>query len=163
MSHRLLSVCIFCFVCATHSPCASHAAIGHIEQHRRDGYKDPNIPVIEANHELSFRDKRYTSNSQDSPVKTNEIAPRNRLVTGENDDPSSNLFNSETEILERIFAEFGEGDKMSAQSLRKLIKKLDLLHVLSEKLFEHDLDNVDVRKEAREAERNNVTVSCFIH
>lgn len=157
MSHSLLSVCIFCFVCATHSPCASHAAIGHVEQHRHDGYKDPNIPVIEANHELSFRDKRYTSTSQDSPVKTNEIAPTNRLVTDENDDPSSNLLpNRETEILQRIFAEFGEGDKMNEKNLRKLIKKLDLLHVLSEKLG-HDMDTVDVRKEAREVERNNVT------
>lgn len=61
--------------------------------------------------------------------------------------------------MERIFAEFGEGDRMSATSLGKLIRKLDLLRVLSEKLSEHDLDTIDVRQEGREAVQQNVTVS----
>lgn len=54
--------------------------------------------------------------------------------------------------MERIFAKFGEGDTLSPESLQKMIEKLDLLHVLSEKLQEQELDTMDGK---------NVTVSLF--
>ncbi|XP_066139366.1 zinc transporter foi-like [Euwallacea fornicatus] len=167
MSNHILSVCIFCFVCATHSPCASHAAIGHLEQHRHDGYKDPNIPIIEENHELSFREKRHSNHRPDSPPDANQSAQqhhhykRNWVTKSMRENEGDNFFPGESDFLRRIFLKFGDGEKMTADGLGKLLKKLDLMQILSERLKMHgdeDFLHVDVRKEAREVDQND---TCF--
>lgn len=56
MARHVLSVCVFCFICATHSPCASHAVIGDKGAQRQ--HWDPNgQPLPEA----ADRDKSENS------------------------------------------------------------------------------------------------------
>ncbi|XP_019769286.2 zinc transporter foi [Dendroctonus ponderosae] len=142
---HLLSVCIFCLICATHTPCGSHAAVSNLGEYRHDGYKDPNILQREHHEQLTLRAKRHNEERSD--------------IT--NIDPSTKR---DSDFLKKIFLKFGDGDKMSIEGLERLLKKLDLLQVVTERIEAHDKEDhhktldVDVKKQPRQIENNG---SCF--
>lgn len=168
MAHHIISVSIFCFICATHSPCASHAAVGHIEQHRYDGFKDPNIPKMENNPQLNLREKSGKNRLSDSPYYANQIADSQNDISDNNilkrsiDKHNSSSIDDENEFLKRIFLQYGDGEKMTIDGFETLLKRLDLLQTVSNRLYsqgEHDASEADVKKEAREVAEHNDT--CF--
>lgn len=66
MAKTLVSVCIFCFLCATHSPCASHAVA-------TDGATpvyDNRIPFKEAKALAEASHKNNTNHTSDEPTIT---------------------------------------------------------------------------------------------
>ncbi|XP_050315934.1 zinc transporter foi isoform X2 [Anthonomus grandis grandis] len=140
MAHHLISVSIFCLICATHSPCASHAAIGHVQQHRYDGFKDPNIPKIENNPELSVREK-HVAKAPHAGYPDNDL----ELTTPENEDVALNVSKRSVEsnltstdlYVKKIFSQFGDGEKMTIEGFGELLKKVDL-HLLAAKLGLHN-------------------------
>ncbi|KAH1015530.1 hypothetical protein HUJ05_013239 [Dendroctonus ponderosae] len=138
-------VCIFCLICATHTPCGSHAAVSNLGEYRHDGYKDPNILQREHHEQLTLRAKRHNEERSD--------------IT--NIDPSTKR---DSDFLKKIFLKFGDGDKMSIEGLERLLKKLDLLQVVTERIEAHDKEDhhktldVDVKKQPRQIENNG---SCF--
>ncbi|CAG9762265.1 unnamed protein product [Ceutorhynchus assimilis] len=152
MAHHLLSVSIFCFICATHSPCASHAAIGHLEQHRHDGYKDPNIPIPDNNPNLNLRKKLPEYSISDG---SHNADPNDRITKRSSDSENVGIDN---DFLRKIFLKFGDGDKMTMEGLGELLRRLDVLHIVSEKLHLHQDEHFDFKKEAGEIEQNE---TCF--
>lgn len=154
MAKHVISVCIFCFICATHSPCASHAAVSHENAHKNDFGKTngPNNPPLIQELQLTSREKYKLKNDLNNIgnrlISTNFVsskAKRNssvhRLVKRKANDINSNttqLNNSakfqEEDYLKKIFMLYGDGNSMNMEGFERLIKRLDLLQVLSMKL-----------------------------
>lgn len=117
MSKHVISVCIFCFICATHSPCASHVSIGNEYLHKQHNelLKDPNgsqQPILE----VSVRDKSKNENNSE---KLGDGASRTdiKLVKRE-------IVNQDEEYLKKIFALYGDGESMKMEGFERLMKSL---------------------------------------
>lgn len=119
MSKHVISVCIFCFICATHSPCASHVAVG-TEQHKQyHGFlKDPNGQLLM---EMNIRGKSKddTDKISESAIRTDQ---KHRLVKRDIND---------ADYLKKIFAIYGDGEHMGVEGFEKLMK--NLLRIISMK------------------------------
>lgn len=118
MSKHVLSVCIFCFICATHSPCASHVAVGN-EQHKQyHGFlKDPNRQLLPEENLLGKDDNKKISESASRTDQT-----PHQLVKRDNND---------ADYLKKIFALYGDGENMGMEGFERLMK--NLLRVVSVK------------------------------
>ncbi|XP_060536201.1 zinc transporter foi-like [Cylas formicarius] len=163
MAHRLISVCIFCFICATHSPCASHASIGYMELNRHDGYKDPNIQWVNEKNQLNLREKFNEESipdveTEDGPAQeignVHDIIERSVQDAGDKDNSSS-----DEDFLKKIFLKYGDGDVMTMEGFGKFVKRLRLLQVLSANLDRQDeyLEGADFKMEVREVTEDNKT------
>lgn len=138
---HVLSVCIFCFICATHSPCASHAEISDTNSHlyspkspfyddSSTGNRKPLQFATENRHKLRKREDN-TSPESLTLAKTNlDLLPSienhtvqendNKLKTAKLDNIKSN------ENLIRIFKMFGDGESITIDGLERLLEKLQL-------------------------------------
>lgn len=147
MAHHVLSVCIFCFICATHSPCASHAAVGHESVVPRRQYDDPSNPPLVENLETNSREKHrgnpyMTDHTFDDSANVLKMEQIHNLVKRGGVDENNNSVNSEivTEYLRKIFLKYGNGDTMTMEGFERLINHLDLHHILSENPHIHDIN-----------------------
>lgn len=104
MAQHFVSVCIFCFLCATHSPCASHAEIVTGSGHRYDDskpFKDPNDwPTIPG--------------EEGSQAKRDIIE---RTATNDSSD----------EYLGLLFKKYGDGNSISLDAFKQMMQHLDLV------------------------------------
>lgn len=123
----MISVCIFCFICATHSPCASHAATS---QEHLSGSKNLRNPgtynSVPAYKDISRfeRLKPYSSlNVLDSAIKNGR---RHRVEKRNSDISGSIKVNSDTELdfIKKIFELYGDGQTMNIQGFRSLVSHL---------------------------------------
>ncbi|XP_030765690.1 zinc transporter foi-like isoform X2 [Sitophilus oryzae] len=165
MAHHIISVSIFCFICATHSPCASHAVLGHIELYRHDVYKDPNIPKVENDLQHNTREKIKRSissgiNSHDDPIAslTNHDSDHKPKRSLDKFNGSTNK-DMETEFLRKLFNKYGDGDIITIDGFKNMLDRLDLLQVLSKKLDENV--GMNGNKEVIEVPERNIT--CLDH
>ncbi|CAG9863798.1 unnamed protein product [Phyllotreta striolata] len=114
MSHHVLSVCIFCFICATHTPCASHAAIKHPVHN-----KDFSNPV-----KLAYVDKfpRDVSNSQ----RNNDEGFREKRTkrSDEASEVAPNDSESDSDRLKKIFSKYGNGEVMTQEGFKRFLDDL---------------------------------------
>ncbi|XP_018580003.1 zinc transporter foi [Anoplophora glabripennis] len=147
MAHHVISVCIFCFICATHSPCASHAAVGHENVVPRRQYDDPNNPPLIENLQISPREKHRddpytTDNTFDDSANVFKIEEIHNLSKRNSLEESNDSVNSEivTEYLRKIFLKYGNGDTMTMEGFERLIHHLDLHQMLSENPHIHDIN-----------------------
>lgn len=110
MAKHFISVCIVCFLCATHLPCESHAEL------------------------RMTRDSKPSHNEADNPP----------ISEAESDD-SRNL--KREEYMERLFALYGDGKKMTLQGFGRLLESFDLMAR-------------QVPNSVQETARNNSNSSC---
>ncbi|XP_076268129.1 zinc transporter foi-like isoform X1 [Rhynchophorus ferrugineus] len=167
MAHHIISVSIFCLLCATHSPCASHAAFGHLESYRHDGYKDPNIPKLASNPIQNLREKiknsivQGTKSYDDPTARIKHFHTDNKLKRSVDDiNDGTNKDNMQTEYMKKIFLKYGDGNTITMQGFETMLKRLDLLQVLKSKFEEH-FHEMNIQEETVHAAENNVT--CFDH
>lgn len=125
MSGPMFSVCIFCFICATHSPCASHAAT------QKDSFQLEDVlgnltyvPVSPSkNVPNPGKLKPYSSLSVlDSAIKNGRM---HRLEKRNSDIRSSVNSDKEVDFIKKIFELFGDGETMSLQGFQSLVKHLN--------------------------------------
>lgn len=154
MAKHVITVCIFCFICATHSPCASHAAVSNENPHKNESgnLSGPNSPLLFEELQLTSREKyKLKNDSNSSNNNINRLIPSNyvssktktnssisKLVKRDvnNNVPHINTrakFQNE-DYLRKIFTLYGDGNSMSMEGFERLIQRLDLLQVLSMKL-----------------------------
>ncbi|KAJ8925422.1 hypothetical protein NQ315_009254 [Exocentrus adspersus] len=148
MANHVISVCIFCFICATHSPCASHVSV-NTENIPQRHYNVPNkLPLIENPPVKSPETIKDNSDTTDHSLgdRTNvNIDGFHNLVkrdVGEQND----LLNSKIAIqyLRKIFLLYGNGENMTMEGFEKLISHLDLHQDLSESPHIHDINEAAV-------------------
>lgn len=144
MAHPVLSVCIFCLICATHSPCGSHAAVNHESLHIKDGIlfkNSKNTPLItteetlsrvKLKHELVPTDTSGNVKNETPLIIKNHSLSKRNSVMDEKSDSSSNI--SKENYLSKIFERFGNGKTMTMEGFEKFIERLDLLQIISTKL-----------------------------
>ncbi|XP_072387859.1 zinc transporter foi isoform X1 [Diabrotica undecimpunctata] len=131
-SHHVISVCIFCFICATHTPCSAHAAVKHNSLHQKD-YGQPSLL------------EKYQENNRDLPVlgKTeNSIIDLNhRKVRRSSESGNDNVNNSDsdTDHLRKIFLKYGDGEYMTKEGFKKFLGDLNLSkHIITDDNPGHD-------------------------
>ncbi|KAL3288461.1 hypothetical protein HHI36_002906 [Cryptolaemus montrouzieri] len=151
MAHPILSVCIFCLICATHSPCSSHAAVKHESvriRHENSSTAYSNPPSTK-NMEIISRVK-LKSDFESSAESTKKLKKKDceecqdkiEIQSGEHNllkRRSINTNKSEDSLLKKsyskkIFEKFGDGTTMNMEEFQKFIERLDLLQVLSNKM-----------------------------
>lgn len=117
MSKHVISVCIFCLICATHSPCASHVAVGNEYLHKQhyELLKDPNRQPLS---QVNVRDKSKDENElSDNVLKTDaghQLVKRNVNQTVVHDE----------DHLKKIFALYGDGENIKMEGFERLMKNL---------------------------------------
>ncbi|CAH0550644.1 unnamed protein product [Brassicogethes aeneus] len=151
MSRQVISVCIFCFICATHSPCASHASVER-ENVRLGGavYHDPNNPPLVDNLQGGLKDQN--SALQPAPIGSPYDDIARKLTTKRKRREESD------EYVQKIFKKFGDGDVLTIEGFNKLVQKLDLMPLISDTLDKHDVS--DVHKQVGDEEKaDNSTCS----
>lgn len=195
MAKHVISVCIFCFICATHSPCASHAAVSHENTHKNDFGKTngPNNPPLIQELRLPSREKfkekidpNISSNNINRLISTIIVSPKDKrnssvrnLVRRNVNDVNGNtthLNNSaklqDEDYLKKIFTLYGDGNSMNMEGFERLIKRLDLLQVLSMKLdtslsnttgVDDDLTTADKLEHSDFSLNSSVSFSFYKH
>ncbi|XP_074042407.1 solute carrier family 39 fear-of-intimacy isoform X2 [Leptinotarsa decemlineata] len=151
MSRHVLSVCIFCFICATHSPCASHAATRQENIFRHKNYYDPkNIQAIEQLQITSREKQKFDQVSIGTAHDDKAIElghPSNRKV--KRNSYNSDV-NSETEqdYIRKIFMMYGNGEEMTLEGFTKFLADMKLHEVVVKRNDEHDIEHhIDVHVE----------------
>lgn len=128
MSKHVISVCIFCFICATHSPCASHVAVG-TEQHKQFHglLKDSNgqQQLLEVN-VVRGKSKDDTKKISESAFRTDQM---HHIVNKRNV--------NDADYLKKIFTLYGDGEHMGIEGFEKLMKNLlRIVSIKSDKVEE---------------------------
>lgn len=139
MSSHMISVCIFCFICATHSPCASHAATSNEHIFRKDIQHRGSYNSLSTFKDIPGPEKLkpYSSlNVLDSAIKNGRM----HRLEKRNSDISGSL-NSVTDFnfIKKIFEIYGDGKTMNMQGFQTLLKQLNSLHDLQHDHSEHPL------------------------
>lgn len=113
MSKHVITVCIFCFICATHSPCASHVAVGS-EQHKQyhGPLKDPNGGQLL---EMNIRGKSKDDDTNKISESVSRTDLTHHLIKREIND---------ADYLKKIFALYGDGEHMGMDGFEKLMRNL---------------------------------------
>lgn len=136
----MISVCIFCFLCATHSPCASHAQLAHQSAHSgshpepyRERLKGPeDLGAIGAKANESLIDNSNSSGS---------------TLYSPTSDSSSSVSNKKEDrrgaALKRLFSLYGDGEKMSFEDFQKFVARLDLLQESGEDRMQLGKDELE--------------------
>lgn len=103
MAGHILSVCIFCLLCATHTPCASHAAVSpeHLEIYKTADLN--NQPIVESR-ELEIA----------TALKKRDIDKFDKDV-----------------YLKKLFVKYGDGESIGVEGLEKLLDRVFELQMLS--------------------------------
>lgn len=121
MSKHVISVCIFCFICATHSPCASHVAVGNENHRQYHGYlKDPNHQLLV---EVNARDKLKDDTNKISEISASRTDEQSHHLVKRN--------SNDVDYLKRIFSLYGDGEYIGMEGFEKLMK--NVLRIVSMK------------------------------
>lgn len=159
MSSPMISVCIFCFICATHSPCASHAAISEEHIFRKDIHHPGSYSSLSTLKDVpgSEKLKPYSSlNVLDSAIKNGRM---HRLEKRNSDIRGSLNSGTDFNFIKKIFEIYGDGKTMNMQGFQSLLKQLNALHDLQHDHSEHLLPRQpEMLEEHNETEAINDSV-----
>lgn len=171
MARHMISVCIFCFICATHSPCASHATThqGHV-------YKNNDIRIHGTyNSVRSYKDipdiekiaPYFSLNVPGSVIRNNRrhrLEKRNSDISDSNNNKSKNI---ELDFIKEIFKLYGDGERMDMEGFRALVNQLGAKH--QDHSHEHSVHTkqavhrqLDLSIKTNETEAVNNTVSIVL-
>ncbi|XP_056647039.1 zinc transporter foi isoform X1 [Diorhabda sublineata] len=158
MSNHVLSVCIFCFICATHTPCASHAAVKHHSFHHKE-YSDPMYsPLIEKFHD-SHRDNIPNLGKNSNNIKGINHRKVKRSSDSNNKSDSVNNSDSDQDHLRKIFLKYGDGDFMTKEGFKKFLGDLNLSQFVMKDENHHQHEDHDNKDTHDYLEEKNTT--CF--
>lgn len=121
----MISVCIFCFICATHSPCASHAATTQEYLFRNNEMRNHGTyNSIPAHKDVPGPEKLktyFSVNVLDNAIKNGR---RHRLEK-RNSDISDSV---DLDFIKKIFELYGDGETMNIQGFQSLVTQLKSDH-----------------------------------
>lgn len=152
MSGSMISICIFCFICATHSPCASHATTQKNNFQTEDILGNPTYTPVSASKSVPDpgKPKPYSSLSVlDSAIKNGRM---HRLEKRNSDIRSSVNSDKEIDFIKKIFELFGDGETMSMQGFQSLVKHLNTYH-------EHTSSHHPIIQQMRVSEINETDIN----
>lgn len=113
MARHVITVCIFCLICATHTPCDSHAAMVH-EDHSTLYHTD-----IKSVSREKFKMKEPWENRV---LGSNSRAPLHSV--NKRDSNSINSIDSKDIYLKKLFTKFGDGKSITMDGFRNLFDHL---------------------------------------
>ncbi|XP_045483804.1 zinc transporter foi [Harmonia axyridis] len=146
MSHPVLSVCIFCLICATHSPCGSHAAVKHESPHikkdlfLKDSNNSPSLTPEETLSRVKLKQeegfvetfRNITNEVSSLNIKKLSLFKRNSINI-ENSDNTPNI-SKEKDYANKIFETFGDGNTMSKEGFEKFLESFGFVQIVSKQL-----------------------------
>ncbi|XP_008195606.2 zinc transporter foi [Tribolium castaneum] len=133
MASHVLSVCVFCLICATHSPCGSHAAVAHEN------------PQINLQHDsiLLKREKFKEKEPWENSVLT--ISDDKHVINKRHSD--DNDIKNKDFYLKKLFDKYGDGKTITLEGFRNLLE-----HVFEIQTITH-----------QEASRGDTNDTCVVN
>lgn len=184
MAKHLISVCIFCLICATHTPCASHVTtMSTRDALRLMDFDTPYKERLKSTHVI--QDDKNTARREAAlrllakrDVDAQQQASKHNS-SNDNNNSSSNHSSSDLKIkkdlnrneldmaqyMKKLFSTYGNGDTMTLEGFERMMDRLGLLGELSLKLDKNMSDEHKIEKSvttAVDVERigsQNATVS----
>lgn len=162
MARHVISVCIFCFICATHTPCASHGTMEHEQTRIGRAYHDShNSPAVEdlragaPRTRIKVEDGARHHHHEDDLTAFHKDTRRKRHDKADNE--PSDVF------VRKIFSKFGDGDRLTVAEFERLVQKLNLSQVISDNWSDnghtHEIEEVPVANGTNNATTKSNTVS----
>ncbi|XP_063932699.1 zinc transporter foi-like [Zophobas morio] len=129
MAAHVISVCVFCLICATHSPCGSHAAVAH-ENPQVHNYHNVHNPTIIKREKFKEKDPWDNSvlNISGENTKVHVLNKR------QSDDSSDINVNNKNFYLKKLFAKYGDGKTLTIDGFQNLLDHLFELQLLGKHL-----------------------------
>ncbi|XP_019866825.1 zinc transporter foi isoform X2 [Aethina tumida] len=160
MARHVISVCIFCFICATHTPCASHGTMEHEQTRIGRAYHDShNSPAVEdlragaPRTRIKVEDGARHHHHEDDLTAFHKDTRRKRHDKADNE--PSDVF------VRKIFSKFGDGDRLTVAEFERLVQKLNLSQVISDNWSDnghtHEIEEVPVANGTNNATTKNNT------
>lgn len=153
MGKHFVTVCVFCLLCATHTPCSSHVQFSSSEKRMDDGHLSTvndtvnRLPLKKTVFEkITDRFSPTTTPLNDTPL--NSISVNNNpseLSVNNNNDKQQNTKKFKRDVhrkhkfdeavyIEKMFSIFGNGETMNYAGFERLIKSLHLDRLLWSKI-----------------------------
>ncbi|KRT85350.1 hypothetical protein AMK59_707 [Oryctes borbonicus] len=160
MAKHVISVCIFCLICATHTPCASHITTMTTRDAQRlmefdTPYKErlkptsaipgDKNPGAEASRLLIKRD----TDAQPQQQNNNKYRSNNSHNNSSNNHNSSDVRNKKdlnrneldmAQYMKKLFNTYGNGDTMTLDGFERMMHRLGMMRELTLKLDKNLLD-----------------------
>lgn len=138
MAKHFISVCIFCFLCATHSPCESHAGTSHKTTNKKSiQFTEAKNPLIyqsdspEAVPSPEGKGSAFTLFKLNNPrLKRNRIRreTQNDMTLNINNNNNTSIKDKKDEdYIKKIFLKYGDGTTLTMDGFEKLLDRLDLI------------------------------------
>ncbi|RZC43028.1 zinc transporter foi, partial [Asbolus verrucosus] len=136
MAAHVISVCVFCLICATHSPCGSHAAVAHENPQVRNLHSSG--PSREKFKEKDFWDNSVLSIGDDD----GEVRVINKRNSDNlNSDDDVDIVNNKDYFLKKIFTKFGDGKTITMDGFQDLLGHMLQLQLLTRQTSHGDASN----------------------
>lgn len=187
MGKHFVTVCVFCLLCATHTPCSSHVQLSsNVNDQNVPGISEEsmnNLPVknevfqkitdrysptiFEEKLSISLqqhpdKDEKYFTNA--NSLSANLTMRTKRDIRNRHNYNNHNNINkiNETEYIEKIFTMFGNGETINQDGFERLIKTLHLDELLWSKINNTSVNLSPVKVNANGIQNDtNSTVSIF--
>jgi zinc transporter 10 len=121
MAAHVISVCVFCLICATHSPCGSHAAVAHEDPQVHNLHHSANAALVKGATREKFKEKGPWDNSvlsiSDDDSKVHAINKRHS-------DNSIDNVNNKDLYLKKLFVKYGDGKTLTMDGFQNLLDHL---------------------------------------
>ncbi|XP_025836597.1 zinc transporter foi isoform X2 [Agrilus planipennis] len=171
MASHILSVCMFCLLCATHSPCESHASLDQelLPNNSRIFSKnllrtanstspdlfetksriDDHIPNASTSPRINTKTK-YNKSLRKKHTRSTSNTNAFEIPSNENSSNFNKIENDNTnkldkQYLKKIFEKYGNGETMTLEGFEKLMKHLSpKFPGLSDNSHVEDLEKTDV-------------------
>lgn len=175
MARHVISVCVFCLICATHTPCASHVATRNslrlidFDTPYKERTKLPaTIPgdtkhIREVDRLLAKRD----TTAQNKTISSSNLVNSNNTNNDRNGDDIKNNELDMAQYMKKLFSTYGDGDTMTLDGFERMMHKLGLIQELTLKIDNNLLDekNMDGNVTSTTDDRvnfHNSTVIIFL-
>lgn len=102
MASHVISVCVFCLICATHSPCGSHAAVTHEN------------PQINQQHDpIHLKREKF---KEKEPWENSVLSVDKHIITKRQSDEKKDFY------LKKLFHKFGDGKTLTLDGFQNLLE-----------------------------------------
>lgn len=131
MGKHFVTVCVFCFLCATHSPCSSHVQISSNEKRIDDGRND--LSTLADRHQVKKPPFDRITNYFDEPftiINSERASEKLTISSGKRKKRDTKKID-EAAYLKKIFTLFGNGDSMNYTGFEQFIRTLHLERLLN--------------------------------
>lgn len=184
MSKNFVTVCVFCLLCATHTPCSSHVQFASTETNIANGpsptelgdilpvkkavfgqITDGYSPTVSA-YDEKLAESLNNENNRDNKLSFNTKVEVNNKTRTKRDVHRNKNKVDDNMYIEKIFNLFGNGETINQKGFERLVKSLHLDRLLWSKLNNNSNNDANLSPPTKVAANgivNDTNTTCMDH